>query len=447
MATNTSINAPIFDLPNGRAAQVGSRKLTVLLLASAALMVVWSFAVPVFEGPDEPAHWQYARYLNQNRALPVYGPSCPEGAQPPLYYFLIAPFAVDVKLPPIAYLGEEYSNKRTFLFPPRVYQNASGDFGRFWPFRVARLLSVLISVFTIWFCGFAGTEASGRPWTGMLVGGLVAFWPMFTFRSMNVSNDSLLTMFSALALYLIVRLIKRGFKWKTGIYAALAVAGAFLSKTNAVVLPVALLLTIISEKAPWRAKLMRAAALGAIMLVIVAPWLIRNQHVYGDLLAQRAMLTAMSGLVQKHSLGSEYFRFYFPLHFITSFIGYFGWLTLPLPLWAYLIYILALAFAGACWIQGIHERRIDFRLSAILSIAILLNLSAVIQMNLTFTQAQGRYMFPTLPAIALLLGLGLESQHSWSEYRTKLTLGGLAVSNLVMLVALVIPAFWPPVIK
>ena len=417
-----------------------------MLLFSAAMMVAWAFAVPVFEGPDEPAHWRYAYYLHQNLALPLYGPSCPEGGQPPLYYFLIAPFAVDVNFPPIAYVGEEYG-RRTFLFPPRFFQNASGDFGRYWHFRAARFLSVLISVFTIWFCSFAGTEASGRPWTGMLVGGLVAFWPMFTFRSMNVSNDSLLTMFSALALYLIVRLIKRGFKWKTGIYAALVVAGAFLSKTNAVVLPVALLLAIFSEKAPWRAKLMRAGALGAIMLVIVAPWLIRNLYLYGDLLGQSAMSKAISGLLEKHSLGSEYFRFYFPLHFITSFIGNFGWLTLPLPGWAYLLYTIAFVSAAACWIRGVVRHQIDFRLSAILFTAIVLNLMVVIYINLNQSQAQGRYMFPTLPAIALLLGLGLESLRSWSEFRTRLTLGGLAVSNLVMLVALVIPAFWPPVIK
>lgn len=55
-------------------------------------------------------------------------------------------------------------------------------------------------------------------------------------------------------------------------------------------------------------------------------------------------------------------------------------------------------------------------------------------------------MLPALPAIALLLGLGLESRRSWSEFRTMLTLGGLAVTNLIMLVYLVIPAYWPPVI-
>jgi len=445
MAISTSVNLPISSSSSAGKAQGARKKLAVLLFACAALVVAWSFAVPVFEGPDEPAHWRYACYLNQHRALPIYGPNFTEANSPPFYYLLIVPFAVDPTLPPIGYVGEE-EGKRFSLFPPRMYQNASGDFARYWPFRAARLLSVLISVFTVWFCALAGTEASGRSATGLLVGGLVAFWPMFTFRGMNVSNDALVAMFSALLLYLIVRLIKRGFTWRMGLFAALAVAGAFLTKTSAMVLPVPLLLAIISEKSSWRAKLARAGALGAIMLVTVGPWLIRNENLYGDLLAQRAMLTAVAGLVQRHTLGSSYFRVYFPLAFLMSFIGNFGWMNVPLPASAYLVYMIALVSAGACWIGGMRQRRIDFRISAILSSAILLNLVVIVYINLMFTQPQGRYMLPTLPAMALLLGLGLESSRSWSQFRATLTLGGLAVSNVIMLVCWVIPAYWPPVI-
>jgi len=449
MTTNGSTSTPISNLRNGEAAQAVRKNLRALLLASAALMVAWSFGVPVFEGPDEPAHWQYARYINQKHDLPLYALSCPEAASPPLYYLLIAPLAVDARLPLVGYPGAYYTGRP--YFPPRVYQNASGDFGRYWPFRAARLVSVLISVFTIWFCTLAGAEASGSPGTGLLVGGLVAFWPMFTFRGMNVSNDALMAMLSALAIYLIVRLIKRGFTWKTGIFAALAIAGAFLSKTNAVILPAPLLLAVISEKAPWRAKLLRVGALGAFMLVLVAPWLFRNQQLYGDLFAQKAMLSVNkaigSVMVEKHSLFSENILIGLPVLLIMSFIGAFGWMTLGLPPLAYLVYMIALVTAGFCWLEGVQQRRIDFRLSAILSSAIVLNLMAVVQFNLTIAAPEGRYMLPTLPALALLLGLGLESLRSWSKHRTLLIVGGLAVSNVVILVARVIPAYWPPVIN
>ena len=85
--------------------------------------------VAFFEGPDEPAHWHFACYLNQNRALPFDDLSCPEAFQPPLYYLLIAPLGVDPALPAIGYVRPEYGT-RFILFPPRIYQNASGDLGR-----------------------------------------------------------------------------------------------------------------------------------------------------------------------------------------------------------------------------------------------------------------------------------------------------------------------------
>ena len=249
MDTTTSISPRLSNAPGEETTRAARKRLSVMLLASAALMLAWSLAVPVFEAPDEPAHWQYANYLNQNHALPVEGRSFPEAASPPLYYLLIAPLASHMELPPIGFVGQEEGN-RYLLFPPRLYQNDSQDFGRFWPFRAARLLSVLISFFTIWFCALAGSEASGRRSTGLLAGGLVAFWPMFTFRAMNVSNDSLMTMLSALALYLLVRMIKRGFTWRVGIYAALVTAGAFLCKINAIVLPCALHAGFVFRESP-----------------------------------------------------------------------------------------------------------------------------------------------------------------------------------------------------
>ena len=65
-----------------------------------AFCVAWSFAVPVFESPDEPYHWQYARFLHDQRRLPYYDPTFVEANSPPLYYALIAVVARPTELPP-----------------------------------------------------------------------------------------------------------------------------------------------------------------------------------------------------------------------------------------------------------------------------------------------------------------------------------------------------------
>jgi hypothetical protein len=57
-----------------------------LLASSALLLIAWSFAVPVFEAPDEPVHWQYAQYVHEQKKLPRYDARFVEANQPPLCY-------------------------------------------------------------------------------------------------------------------------------------------------------------------------------------------------------------------------------------------------------------------------------------------------------------------------------------------------------------------------
>src|SRR5271166_5905073 len=109
----------------------------VLLVGVGLILILWSFAVPIFEAPDEPLHWQYARYLNQTRSLPIYGPTFREANSPPLYYALIAPLAFETTLPPAMPEGDRA------MVSPKLYQNRLADFGRYWPIRSARLATAL----------------------------------------------------------------------------------------------------------------------------------------------------------------------------------------------------------------------------------------------------------------------------------------------------------------
>src|SRR5262249_6707694 len=162
-----------------------------LLLASAALMISWSFVVPVFESPDEPAHWQYARYLRVNRKLPFYDQFFVEANSPPLYYLAVAPLATYSDIPPV--LGWSVPEGRIMPALPRLFQNSNSDYVRYWPIRAVRLATVLISLITVLFCYLSGVEATGRESTGLLAGAFTAFLPQFTFRGMSVSNDAMVT--------------------------------------------------------------------------------------------------------------------------------------------------------------------------------------------------------------------------------------------------------------
>jgi hypothetical protein len=127
----------------------GSRRLLCYLLAaSTLLLILWSFAVPVFESPDEAVHWQVARFINEHRRLPFYDANMVEANQPPLYYVLIAPIAGPTTYPASA-MYRNPDGQNISLFPPKISLNSLADFGRMWPIRAARLVTALLSVVAV----------------------------------------------------------------------------------------------------------------------------------------------------------------------------------------------------------------------------------------------------------------------------------------------------------
>lgn len=422
------------------------RMPTPLLLGSLLLTSAWALTVPIFEAPDEPAHWQFARYLHDYRRLPVYGPDFVEANSPPLYYMLIAPLARASEEPPplLFYDAEGHLNLPA---PPRFFQNSADDLQRYWRIRAARLVTVLLAPLTVWFCFLAGAEATGRSTTGLFAGGLVAFLPQFTFRGSTISNDPLVTLFCAVAVYLTVRLIRCGFTWTRGLKSAAVIAAAFLSKISAVFLPLPLSLAILTESgAPVGLRLRRLSVL-VLALVLVAPWTIRNQLLYGDPFASGAMEVAVAPIIVKKSIWSPYFLETFPSVLGRSFVGMFGWMNVLLPDFIYSLFgTLAVVAALGCAV-ALRRGDVNRRLLLILATFPILNLLIVVHINLTFSQPQGRYLFPALPALAVLAAIGLESAIPWARRRAAALVIGFATFNLVILALDVVPAYWPSPIR
>jgi 4-amino-4-deoxy-L-arabinose transferase-like glycosyltransferase len=423
-----------------------SKGVVALLIISTLMLISWSFAIPIFDAPDEIHHWQYAHYLNKNWQLPFYDQNFVEANSPPLYYLLIAPFATSTNTPPRLAWGD--SQGIHVPFPPRFYQNADGDFTRYWPIRTARLVTVLMSVVTVFFCYLTGVEVTGRTGVGLLCAGLTAFLPQFTFRGSNISNDALVTTMCAIALYLIIRLIKRGFTWPLGVATAVVIAGAFLSKTSAMFLPAPVALALLFQtNSSWRTRILRTLSVLGLALIIVTPWMIRNQILYGDPLAQKVMLTAVSMLVDKKPLSSPYFWTNFPAALSRSFVGVFGYMNLWLPGWIYSLFGLLFLVSALGYLWRLFNRRISISITLVLISIFVLNLIVVIVINITFSQPQGRYMFPSLPAISLFVALGLDAILGRLKYASTALITGLAVLNVYILLGIVVPSYWPPAIR
>lgn len=413
----------------------------LLILSAAILLTAWSFVIPIFEGPDEYHHWQFARYLHEYRSLPVYNQNYAEGNSPPLYYMLIAPVATDTEIPPAAFTVT--SQGWELAFPPRLFQNANDDLQRYWPLRLARLLTVAMSVATVILCFVAGREATGSPSGGLLCAGLVAFLPQFTFRGSHVSNDTLVTTLCAAALCSMVIIVRRGFTWRRGVVLALICAAAFLTKKNALFLLAPMAIAVFTPAAPWRTNVLRVAVTSAITVMLVAPWTLRNIVLYGDPLAERAMYQAVGQIIVEKSFFDPFFYTEFPRLLTTSFIATFGWMNVSVPGWVYLLWIglgvVGLIFAAGEWFRG----RLTTRLVLICLSFIVLSLIVVVRINLQFTQPQGRYLFPALPALALLTAAGLNAVARRIPALTPSLLVTLGVLNLYILLGIVQPLYWP----
>jgi 4-amino-4-deoxy-L-arabinose transferase-like glycosyltransferase len=413
--------------------------LIALLSAAVGLLSVWSVAVPMYEAPDELQHWQYLRYVNEQRRLPYYQVGFEEANSPPFYYLLLAPFAVDTPEPPSAVVPDGAGG---FHFPAGAarFKDSRPGIEGYGPMRVVRLLTGLLSVFTVLFCYLAGREATGRATTGLLSGGLVLLLPMFTFRGMNISNDAPLVMFCAAFTYGCVRLVRRGWTWPSGITTVVFLAAAFLTKTSAIVLAPMFGLVVMSVSASWGQRLER---LSAILLIpaLAAPWLWRNVVLYGDLLASRQMYIAVPHLVHEKSMVAPYLYTQLPARALQSFVGEFGWMSLVMPSWIYWVFAgLALATAAGL-MRGWHARLFSRRLVLVLAPALPLSAVFLYYINLRFDQPQGRYLFPALASMGVLAALGCEALPGWRRMHGLVLLGALLALNIFIVVRVVIPAY------
>jgi len=432
----------------------------LLLAASFVLFAAWSLVVPINEAPDEPAHWQYARYLHDTWRLPHYVPGFEEANSPPLAYALFAPFAAENRSPDIV-ISRRPNGDTASLAEPRLFLNTGEDYGRYWSQRLARLLAAAISTGTVFFVWRAGLAAGGTH-AGLIAALLAALLPMFAFRAGHVSNDALMACCSAAATWGMVRLLREPFAWRVAWWTSAAVGLAYMSKISAIALvpPFALALVLAEEQLPTPNSQLPTSSttlgrriwrLTALLLAgtIVAPWSIRNVVLYGDPFASEAMRHAVAHLITDRSLFSAYFLSDFPRMLVKSFIGVFGWANVLMPPLAYRPYVLFFAVAVAGATLGLWRRRLDWRLAGVLAVTFLCALAVVVRINLQFTQPQGRYLLPGLPAFAVLIALGLRSlPDALVRVASPATIGVvLLAGNLYALGAVVLPAYHPAPIR
>ncbi|MEP7357836.1 MAG: glycosyltransferase family 39 protein, partial [Anaerolineales bacterium] len=236
-------------------ARLGRQGLPALLIVYTGLTLAYNFTFPPQEPSDEPAHYRYVRWLLDEHSLPVARPD--EGSefhQPPLYYALAGLFAWPVRVAPNAlpqlydirsnpHRGYHYwepgpDNKNLWLHGP----------WDLWPFppaalsvHLARLASLVCGLVTV-YAAYHAARLFFETAAALAAAAVVAFNPMFLAVSASLQNDAGAAATGAVAIWICLVGLRRGFTARRALLLGLVPAlGALMKITAIFLLPAAVL--------------------------------------------------------------------------------------------------------------------------------------------------------------------------------------------------------------
>lgn len=430
--------------------------LWVIVVAGVALAAGYALGVPPWNAPDEPAHYNYVRHVATTGQLPELKPGdwdaqllerlkaakfprsepvdsiAYEGHQPPLYYLLASPL---------------YNATARLPLQERV--------------GALRLLSVALSGVTVVLAFLAARLLfpQDRP-LQLAVAGFIAFLPMRSAVAGSISNDALAELVATLLLWMVLWITRGGFRRKQALLLGLLMGGALLTKMTIYgLLPLTLLAALF---APGRGKgaedarishRLKLAGLSVIVALVVGGWwFVRNGLLYGptdvfglqrhdQVVVGQPRLERLDGAALSY-LGTTLFK---------SFWGQFGWMGILIDERLYFVLMLVsgltafgilLFFGRVVFDKGLLNSHQKASL-ALMAMAVLVVLGQVGLYNLSFIQAQGRYLYPGLLPIALFFVLGLRELMAPVHTRLLLAISvaSLALLDYVCLVRYLIPYF------
>ena len=412
---------------------IGHWSLVIILAAFVLLASAYAYVTPTLEAPDEIYHYDYIRSLVKTGRPPVLeaGGGRGFGHHAPLYYAYgaLVSFWVgenDLEVWPTRhnpFFGYRFGdvgrdNKNLYLHPD---DDALGWSDTWLGIRLVRWASVILGAVTVWVVYRVGREVfPERPEMAVGAAGLAAFIPEFLFISGAVNDDNGAALFGALALWAMMRILREGPTPRRCVGLGLALGLGWLSKLTVVALvPTAGLTLLVTRRRSWRDLLRWGLLTFGVAALLIAPWLVRQTVLYGDPTGTAREMTEWGLREQPITLANLGPDLYW---LRTSFWGRLGYNQIPLSGWIYTLLdvVTLLALLG---LARLTLHRLQSPLSnlqfltyilhspfSILSASLLLTLLPMIVRRFLRPMPNfGRYLFPVLPAIALLLFTGLSA--------------------------------------
>ncbi|MEJ2149754.1 MAG: hypothetical protein P8Z40_09750 [Chloroflexota bacterium] len=396
--------------------------LIAVLAVYVLLNVGYALAFPIFESWDEPHHYEYVRYLIEQRRLPIQYPGGgqTEFHQPPAYYAVTA--LLTAYLPADSYtpeanpaFGQEswHGHNQNAFIHPRAVEG--------WPWRgtalnvhLMRLLSVgwgLVSLLAVWHLSARlQPDEPGGEWLRVGAVALTAFNPTFLVLMGSINSMVLATAIGAGLALALVDVATRGLNDRLALATGALFGLAALTRWTMAPFLASFLGAVVVSRAAWK-RPWRAAGWTLITLLVGASiagwWSARSIRLYGDPLALSVLYDSWG---EGRPVGAPSMLSGVPT-LLSSYWGSFGpWGSIALPDWVHWL-LLMFTFIG---MGGLAWRWIDGKLSAdakraifvLGSITVGTFVFAVIAGSQSRFGVQQRWLVPGHPAAMVVLALG-----------------------------------------
>jgi 4-amino-4-deoxy-L-arabinose transferase-like glycosyltransferase len=467
--------------------------LVALLAATAVLALAWVLLVPAFQAPDENAHFAYVQSLAERFALPgdparpVFSQEQVRGADALNADQVAGQAAVKPEWSPEIAAGSVARDPAltrdsgggptpaaanppaAYLWEALGYQLGGGLFGHVDGARLASAVWLLVTVLAVWL--LAGEIFGRRPLMQLAAASVPALMPMVVFVSTSVSVDGMLYAMWSLALWLGVRVLRKGPSLASlaGLAGAVGLACVVKTTSFALLPPLVFVLLVLAvrERRAGKGRLARIAAAAAIPLALtIGAWYAIAHGL--DRRAAGQFVDATHASTNLPEFASYLWQFYLPkLPFMTDFRfttqglplyqvwlkqgwGAFGWLEIRFGEPAYRTLAIVTGLIGLAAIARLLRglRSIDWVVFAFLAGTTLCLFAGLHWTDYHQTKAgsvgfmQARYLFPVvgIAGIALAGALDMLPQRIRGA-GVGVAIGGLLVVQVVSL-GLVLERFY-----
>ncbi len=405
--------------------------IVFLLLAYLSLALAYSIVNPLHEATDELRHYRFVRIIATTGRLPVQGqePCRSQSHHPPLFYALgaVATAWIDTgrevcynppENPFWAYRYWEVGrdNKNQYLHGP---DEAFPWHGEALAAHIIRIINVLIGAGVVWLTWATGRSIwPGNPAMALGAAALVALNPMFLYMAGAINNDILAALSGVAVLYGCVRLVSdpKGLSWRWGLILGALYGLALMSKFNLAVILVlieAAVTWVAWRKKQWRGWLTVNAFILLTAGLLAGWWFVRNQLLYGEPTGFQEVTELWGVRDPRQSLGLALSELPYAW---TTLWGRFGFGQIPLPAGIYstLLILSAAGLLGALagfFRSRTAEERVKLfllALNVVLFVAVLFN-----YMLVSPAGPNGRFFFPALSGLALLIFFGWSQWLEW----------------------------------